>query len=85
MVLPLLSEETRCLITGSSDPGSIGYACAVALLQAGAGSITLSGRDSTKLELAISTLQEQVTPKQKIFGVIADLKDPNRIDRKSVV
>lgn len=77
MSLPMLSEETRCLVTGSSDPGSIGYACAVALLQGGAGSITLSGRDSTKLDLAISSLQETVTSNQKIFGVIADLKDPN--------
>ena len=79
MSLPLFSEETRCLVTGSSDPGSIGYACAVSLLQAGAGSVTLSGRDSTKLDLAISSLQEKVTPNQKIFGVIADLKDPNRM------
>ena len=79
MSLPLLSAETRCLVTGSSDPGSIGYACAVALLQAGAGAVTLSGRDATKLDLAVSTLQAQVTPDQKIYGVIADLKDPHRM------
>jgi NAD(P)-dependent dehydrogenase (short-subunit alcohol dehydrogenase family) len=78
MSLPLLSPESRCLITGSSDPGSIGFACAVALLQAGAGSVTLSGRDDTKLDDAVKKLQETV-PDRKVYGVVADLKDPNHM------
>jgi 3-oxoacyl-[acyl-carrier protein] reductase len=80
MSLPLLNADSHCLVTGSSDTGSIGYACAVALLQAGAGSVTLSGRDDSKLDNAVKMLQETV-PKQKVFGVVADLKDPSHMSK----
>jgi NAD(P)-dependent dehydrogenase (short-subunit alcohol dehydrogenase family) len=69
------------LVTGSTDPGSIGYACAVALLHAGAGSVTVSGRDGLKLDQAVRRLRETVPPTQSVHGVLADLKDPNQMSR----
>jgi NAD(P)-dependent dehydrogenase (short-subunit alcohol dehydrogenase family) len=50
-------STSRCLVTGASDPGSIGYACAVALLQAGAAHVTIAGRDSGKVQAAVVQLQ----------------------------
>jgi NAD(P)-dependent dehydrogenase (short-subunit alcohol dehydrogenase family) len=79
MSLPLLSPDCRCFITGSTDPGSIGYGCAVAILQAGAGSVTLSGRDSLKLDSAVHLLKESASTTKKVFGVVADLKESDQM------
>ena len=74
--LAFFSADCRCLVTGSTDPGSIGYACAVALLQAGAGAVTLSGRDAHKLDAAVALMKEQ---SPSVYGVLADLKEPNQM------
>jgi NAD(P)-dependent dehydrogenase (short-subunit alcohol dehydrogenase family) len=74
--LPFFSADCRCIVTGSTDPGSIGYACAVALLQAGVGSVTLSGRNVEKLAAAVALLKE-LSP--NVYGVLADLKEPDQM------
>jgi short chain dehydrogenase len=74
--LPFFRADCRCLVTGSTDPGSIGYACAVALLQAGVSSVTLSGRNAEKLSAAVALLKEQSS---NVYGVLADLKEPDQM------
>lgn len=63
----------RCLVTGSSDPKSIGYACAKALLDAGASSVTVSGRKNV----------EEAAKALNCHGVISDLYKPDTM--KAVV
>lgn len=46
----------RCLVTGATDPTSIGYACARALLAAGAAHVVVMGRDQAKVEAAVAGL-----------------------------
>jgi NAD(P)-dependent dehydrogenase (short-subunit alcohol dehydrogenase family) len=60
----------RCLVTGSSDPKSIGYACAKALVDAGAASVTVSGR--TKVEDAAASLPNC----DRHHGIVSDLYKP---------
>lgn len=57
----------RCLVTGSSDPKSIGYACAKALVDDGASAVTMSGR--TKVEEAAASLPN-------CHGIVSDLYKP---------
>lgn len=47
----------RCLITGASDPGSIGYWSAKALLGSGTDTVvTIMARDEGKVQAAVATL-----------------------------
>ena len=73
----------RCLVTGSSDPKSIGYACAKALIEAGASSVTISGRDKKKNNEY--SLQESATALGSCCqgGIISDLSKPETM--KAVV
>jgi len=64
-------STSRCLVTGASDPTSIGYACAVALLKAGAASVTIMGRDKAKVDAAVASLKGG-----KVYGIVGDLKKP---------
>ena len=54
-------EGRRCLVTGATDPKSIGYACAQALLAAGAAHVTVMGRDQAKVEAAVAGLKAEGT------------------------
>jgi NAD(P)-dependent dehydrogenase (short-subunit alcohol dehydrogenase family) len=76
-------STSRCLVTGASDPGSIGYACAVALLQAGAAHVTIAGRDTSKVTAAVAQLQTTSTIGQPqtttVHGVVADLSQPDQM------
>ena len=65
-------SSSRCLVTGASDPTSIGYACAQALLDAGAAQVTIMGRDKDKVSAAVTSL----SGKGKVSGVVGDLKKP---------
>jgi len=67
-----IPSTSRCLVTGASDPDSVGYFCAQALLQAGAAAVTITGRDSSKLDAACSSLGGA----EKVFGIVSDLTQP---------
>lgn len=47
----------RCLVTGATDPKSIGYACAEVLLAACAAHVVVMGRDQAKVAAAVAELQ----------------------------
>jgi NAD(P)-dependent dehydrogenase (short-subunit alcohol dehydrogenase family) len=75
-------STSRCLVTGASDPGSIGYACAVALLQAGAAHVTIAGRDTSKVTAAVAQLQTGTIGQPSattVHGVVADLSQPDQM------
>lgn len=61
----------HCLVMGSSDPKSVGYACAKALLDAGAAQVTVVGRDADKVTKAVESLGAD-----KAIGVTGDLRKP---------
>ena len=46
-------STSRCLVTGATDPTSVGYVCAHILLQAGAAAVTITGRDPAKLDVTV--------------------------------
>ena len=54
---PFSMAGRRCLVTGATDPKSIGYACAQALLAAGAAHVAVMGRDQAKVEGAVAALK----------------------------
>lgn len=54
---PFSMSGRRCLVTGATDPKSIGYACAVALLAAGAAHVVVMGRDEAKVNAAVAGLR----------------------------
>jgi NAD(P)-dependent dehydrogenase (short-subunit alcohol dehydrogenase family) len=54
---PFSMSGRRCLVTGATDPQSIGYACAQALLAAGAAHVVVMGRDQAKVEAAVAGLK----------------------------
>jgi 3-oxoacyl-[acyl-carrier protein] reductase len=75
--MTMLPEGCCCLVTGASDPGSIGYACAEGLLKAGALKVTITGRDNDKVNAAVTQLlSSTLNPKQTVTGVIGDLLKP---------
>lgn len=53
---PFSMSGRRCLVTGATDPTSIGYKCAQALLAAGAAHVVVMGRDQAKVEAAAAGL-----------------------------
>lgn len=63
-------DGARCLVVGASDPKSIGYTCALGLLNVGA-EVCIVGRDTQKLLAAKDTLNTNGTG-----IVIGDLKKP---------
>lgn len=69
--------NSKCLITGASDPRSIGYACAQALLKAGAAQVCIMARDKDAVNAAISSLREAgLEDYQSLHDVVGDLKQP---------
>lgn len=86
MMITSIPPTSRCLVTGASDPGSVGYACAVALMAAGAQAVTIAGRDPGKVASAVESLQQQqslsnssASGGSRIYGVVADLKEPDQM------
>lgn len=82
----MLPSTSRCLVTGASDPGSVGFACAVALLNAGAACVTVTGRSQEGVAAAAAVLKLQTEQHAAaggtsgvVFGVVGDLKDPERM------
>lgn len=70
-------SNSCCLVTGASDPTSIGYACALSLLQGGAAKVTIMSRSADKVEDAKQRLSlECADLPGEIFGVVGDLKEP---------
>ena len=82
-------SDGRCLVTGASDPTSVGYACALALLRAGASHVTLMGRDRDRVSDAVAGILKREEraegygvdlsvkrPRGRVSGVVGDLKDP---------
>lgn len=69
-------NNSKCLVTGASVPKSIGYACAQALLKAGAGQVCIMARDQDTINTAISSLGEGMEGFQSLHGVVGDLKQP---------
>jgi len=67
---------SRCLVTGATDPTSVGYASAHALLQAGAAAVTITGRDAAKLEAAVTSLKANNASDKQVFGISHDLTKP---------
>ncbi len=69
-------SSSRCLVTGATDPTSIGYACAEALLQAGAAKVTIMVRDADKVNTAVASLTKEGITEGQVSGVVGDLKKP---------
>jgi NAD(P)-dependent dehydrogenase (short-subunit alcohol dehydrogenase family) len=67
-------SSSRCLITGASNPTSVGYVTAQALLDAGAGHVCIMGRDKGKVDAAVDSLKS--ASKGSVSGVVGDLKKP---------
>jgi NAD(P)-dependent dehydrogenase (short-subunit alcohol dehydrogenase family) len=67
-------SSSRCLITGASNPTSVGYVTAQALLDAGAGHVCIMGRDKGKVHAAVDSLKS--ASKGSVSGVVGDLKKP---------
>ena len=76
----------RCLVVGATDPRSIGYACAVKLIEAGA-DVCIVGRNADKVESASRSLSAHAyiggegsaatKEEQDVTGVVGDLKEPD--------
>ena len=61
----------RCLVTGATDPKSIGYVCAEGLIQGGAGNVMIMGRDADKVASAVESLKN--APSKSLFKVFPPL------------
>mmetsp|Transcript_16601 Transcript_16601/g.27512 ORF Transcript_16601/g.27512 Transcript_16601/m.27512 type:complete len:276 (-) Transcript_16601:154-981(-) len=61
---------SHCLVLGSSDPGSVGYHSAKALLDAGAAQVIVVGRDAEKVDKAVTSLGS------KAIGMTGNLREP---------
>jgi 7-alpha-hydroxysteroid dehydrogenase len=59
-------------VTGASDPKSIGYACAKALIEAGAAQVCILARGKNEVDSAIASLGQDA----KVHGIVGDLKKP---------
>ena len=74
-------STSRCLVTGATDPTSVGYVCAHILLQAGAAAVTITGRDPAKLEAAVASLkQANNNNSQQVYGIASDLTMPETME-----
>ena len=72
-----IPTNSKCLVTGASDPTSVGFACAKALLKAGAAQVCIMARNKDAVNTAISKLGEGgLEGSQSIHGVVGDLKKP---------
>lgn len=71
-----IPSNSKCLVTGASEPNSIGYATAKALLQAGAGAVCIMARDKDAVNEAITSLGQDLEGSQSLHGVVGDLKKP---------
>ena len=69
-------NNSKCLVTGASDPKSIGYAVAKALFKAGAAQICILARGKDEINTAIASLGPDLEGFQSIHGVVGDLKQP---------
>jgi 7-alpha-hydroxysteroid dehydrogenase len=70
-----IPPESFCLVTGATASRSVGYACAEALIRAGASKLTVMGRDRASVDAAVENLSK-VAEQSTIFGVVGDLKKP---------
>jgi NAD(P)-dependent dehydrogenase (short-subunit alcohol dehydrogenase family) len=70
-----VAPHSKCLVTGATNPTSIGFITAQTLLKAGASHVTVMGRDQAKLDHAVSLLGK-VSSKAKVSGVLGDLREP---------
>jgi NAD(P)-dependent dehydrogenase (short-subunit alcohol dehydrogenase family) len=66
---------SKCLVTGATNPTSIGFVTAQTLLKAGASHVTIMGRNREKLDQAVSLLSK-AAGEAKVTGVLGDLKHP---------
>jgi NAD(P)-dependent dehydrogenase (short-subunit alcohol dehydrogenase family) len=66
---------SKCLVTGATNPTSIGFVAARTLLKAGASHVTIMGRSKEKLDSAVSLLSKD-SGSAKVSGVLGDLKHP---------
>jgi NAD(P)-dependent dehydrogenase (short-subunit alcohol dehydrogenase family) len=67
------------LITGASQ--GLGLAIARAYIDAGIAGICICARDGEVLERALQDLSERATEHQKVLGYVADVSDPNDVNR----
>jgi NAD(P)-dependent dehydrogenase (short-subunit alcohol dehydrogenase family) len=65
-------NNSKCLVTGASDPKSIGYACAKVLIEAGAAQVCILARGKNEVDSAIASLGQDA----KVHGIVGDLKKP---------
>lgn len=71
----------RCLVTGASDPQSIGYASVEALLKNGnVQSMCIAGRDQGNVNAAVKQLSASGSA-AAISGVVGDMKDPSNMKK----
>jgi NAD(P)-dependent dehydrogenase (short-subunit alcohol dehydrogenase family) len=73
-----IPSDSKCLVVGATNPTSIGFITALALLQAGAAHVTVVGRSQPKLDHAITALLSK--KKGKISGVLGDLTQPESME-----
>ena len=75
---------TKCLVVGATDPKSIGYTCAIKLVESGA-DVCIVGRNEDKVASASRSLSahayiggsENDTSTKEVSGVVGDLKQPD--------
>ena len=75
---------TKCLVVGATDPKSIGYTCAIKLVESGA-DVCIVGRDADKVASASRSLSAHAyiggsgddASTKEVSGVVGDLKQPD--------
>ena len=79
---------TKCLVVGATDPKSIGYTCAVKLVESGA-DVCIVGRDEAKVASASRSLSahayiggsgDDTCSTKEVSGVVGDLKQPDTME-----
>jgi len=65
-----------CLVTGASDPTSIGYACVQALMDAGAAQVTILARNPDNINATIASSSSST----QLHGVTADMHQPDTME-----
>jgi len=75
-----LPPSTRCLVTGASDPTSVGFACALALVEAGAAAVTITGRNAATLDAAVQSLSAKSPKGASVYSVVSDLTQPETME-----
>ena len=76
--------DTKCLVVGATDLKSIGYTCAIKLVESGA-DVCIVGRDADKVASASRSLSAHAyiggsgddASTKEVSGVVGDLKQPD--------